>query len=158
MQATERPIPPAMRQEIRQHAADAALLLRVDVETQTPAAIAGAIDLFLCRWQEGERPELDENDDLSLMLGSLWGDQMVEALGWQWAAVTLPDRRNSTVLGVFSRDRALALYPFHAVKACTDKGAPVAVRLAFNMLFEGARFHAMPARGYRNVMEMLGVK
>lgn len=156
MHEMEHPLPANMRKEIKEHVADASLMLRVDVETHTPAAIVGAIDVFLCRWQEGERPELNENDDLSLMLGSLWGEQLIEALGWQWASVILPDRGNAVAVGVFSRDRALALYPFHVVRACVDKGAPVAVRLAFNMLLEGTRFHAMPARGYRNVMEMLG--
>ena len=147
-----------MRRNIKENAADASLLLRVDVETQTPAAIVAAIDLFLCRWQEGTRPDLDEDDDLSLMLGSLWGAQLVEALGWQWASITLPDRKNSVVVGVFSPDRSLALFPFHAVRGCLDKGAPVALRLAFNMLLEGTRLHALPAGGYRNVMEMLGRK
>jgi len=155
MHASEQPLPPTMRKEIKQHLADAALMLRVDPETQTPAAIAGAIDVFLCRWQEGDRPDLDEDDDLSLSLGSLWGAQLVEGLGWQWAAVTLPEPKNAVVVGVFSPDRALALYPFHTIRACLDKGAPVAVRLAFTMLAEGVQLHGLPPKGYRNVMDLL---
>jgi hypothetical protein len=158
-QLAERPLPPNVRQEIKQHLADGALMAHVDPEQDTPGAVIGAIDVFLSRWQAGDRPDLDENDDVPLALGSLWGQQLVEALGWQWSSVMLPGKgRPVSAIGVFSRDRALALYPFHAVRACLEKGSPVNVRLVFNALMEGTRFHGLAAGGYRNVLEMAGRK
>lgn len=153
----ERPLPPNIQQEIRQHMADAGLMVRVEPGEDTPGAIIAAIDVFLGKWQAGERPDVDEDDDLALMLGSLWGQQVVEALGWEWASMTLPGKRKPVVvIGVFSPDRAAALYPFHAVRAGLDKGAPVAVRRVFSMLMEGAKLHGLPARGYKNVMDLAG--
>lgn len=158
VKALEQPIPATMRKDIRENAADASLLLRVDQETHTPAAIVGSIDVFLCRWQEGDRPDLDEDDDLALMLGSLWGEQLVEALDWQWAALTIPNRKKSVVVGVFSPDRSLALYPFHAIRACLDNKTPVVVRLAFTILLEGSRLSALPQGGYKNIIDMVAHK
>jgi len=157
MEVKENPIPATMRKEIKQHMADASLMVHVDTEVDTPGAIIGAIDVFLCNWQEGERPDLDEDDDVALALGSLWGEQLVEALDWQWASVTFPGKKKPVVvLGVFSPDRAAALYPFHAVRACLDKGAPVVVRLLFSALMEGTKLRNLPPRGYQNVMELIG--
>ena len=153
----EYPLPANVRKEIKEYMADAALMVRVDPEVDTPGAIVGAIDVFLGKWQAGERPDVDEGDDLSLWLGSLWGAQLVEALGWQWASVTLPGKRKHVVaVGVFPPDRAAALYPFHAVRTCLDTDAPVAVRRIFSMLMEGTKLNGLPPRGYQNVMELLG--
>lgn len=152
----ERPLPPNIRQEIKQHMADAALLLRVEPEEDTPGAIVGAIDVFLNKWQAGERPELDEGDDLAFWLGSLWGQQLVEALGWQWAVLTIPRKRKpAVVIGVSPPDRTTVLYPFHAIHECLD-GGRVPVRRIFAMLMEGATLRNLPPGGYRNVMDLPG--
>ncbi len=159
MEIKEQPIPANLRAEIKQHMADASLMVHVDPESDTPGAIIAAIDVFLAKWQEGDRPDLDEDDDVALALGSLWGEQLVEALDWKWATAIMPGKKKPVVVvGVFSPDRAAALYPFHAVRACLDKGAPVAVRLVFSALMDGSKLHGLPPRGYKNVLELLGRK
>jgi hypothetical protein len=35
------------------------------------------IDVFVYNWQQGERPTVAEGNDLTLTLGSLWGEQLV---------------------------------------------------------------------------------
>ena len=72
---------------------------------------------------------------------------------WQWASVTFHDFEGSQAAGVFSPDRALAIYPFHFVYGCMENGAPVTILLSYNMLVDGTRIPALPKRGYENVMD-----
>lgn len=153
----EGPVPPTIRQELRQHRADAALLLRVEPEEDTPGAIVGAIDVFLNKWQAGDRPELDEGDDLAFWLGSLWGQQLVEALDWQWVVLTIPRKRKpAVVIGVVPPERSAVLFPFHVVRECLTGDGPVLVRRVFGMIMEGAKLRDLPPGGYQNVMNLLG--
>lgn len=132
------------------------MLLRVELEEDTPGAIVGAIDVFLAKWQAGERPALDEGDDLSLWLGSLLGQQLAEALGWQWITLTIPRKRKpAVVVAVASPDRAALLLPIHVVRECLEQEGPVLVRRAFALIMEGATLKGLPPQGYRNVMELL---
>jgi hypothetical protein len=119
--------------------------------------VVAAIDVFLNRWHQGERPELDEGDDLAFWLGSLWGQQVVEALGWQWSTLTIPRKKKpAVVLGVLSPDRSAVLFPLHAIQKCLKEGGPVPVRRVFGLLMEGDRLRDLPPRGYANVMDVLG--
>ena len=154
MKVTEHPLPANLRRDIKERAADATLLLRVDPEVQGPESVIVLIDRFLVRWRNGERPELNEDDDLPLMLGSLWGEQLVEALAWQWAALVLHGKKDVTAVATVSPDRSLALYPFHAIKACLEKGAPIAVQRSFELL-HGPGLPPLPRGGYANLLQRL---
>lgn len=149
---TEHDIDAELRHNIQSWAADAVALLGLNTTTSADAIIR-SIDEFIFDWQKGERPELDPDQDLSTVLGSLWGEQLVRELGWQWAAVTFRDSPDAKAVGVFSPDRALAIYPFHFVFGCIDDGCPVTISLAFNMLVDGSRIPELPENAYENVMD-----
>lgn len=94
-----------------------------------------------------------ELDDLAYTLGSLWGEQLVRQFGWRWAWVTFHDHDDSRTIGVFSPDRALAIYPFHFIHGCLRTHAPVTILLAFDILVDGKRVPSLPPGGYENVMD-----
>lgn len=155
MNVTETSISSEMQNNIRNCACDAAQLLGVDLKGATPVALVEAVDQFVHQWQKGERPDSagEDDEDYSLTLGSLWGEQLVRELGWQWAKVIFRDHEDSTAIGVFSADRSLAIYPFHFVYGCIENEAPVTILLAFNILVDGTRVPELPAGGYENVMD-----
>ena len=153
MNVSEEPLGGEMLANIRGCAGDAATMLGIDSTELTPEQIVERVDSFVHAWQKGERPEVDDDDDLSVTLGSLWGEQLVHQLGWEWAGVTFHDHDDSRAVGAFSPDRSLAIYPFHFVHGCIETDAPVTILLAFNMLKEGTRVPDLPAGGYENVMD-----
>ncbi|MEZ6081394.1 MAG: hypothetical protein R3C09_11010 [Pirellulaceae bacterium] len=133
-------------------AQEAASLLGLDADA-TALDRVRAVDKFVYAWQKGERPQTAEGEDLSMTLGSLWGQQLTSELGWQWAAVTFHDFEDSKAVGVFSPDRALAIYPFHFVYGCMENSAPVTILLAYNLLVDGSKIPPLPKNGYENVMD-----
>lgn len=135
-----------------QSADQAALLLGLSAQASA-AEVVSAIDDFVYAWQKGQRVQVSKDDDLSLLLGSLWGQQLTRELGWQWAGVTFHDFEDSKAVGVFSPDRALAIYPLHFVYGCMENSAPVTILLSFNLLVDGSRIPPLPANGYENVMD-----
>lgn len=137
---------------IEQSAREAALLLRLDANAAAIERVR-AVDEFVYAWQKGERPPIAEDDDLSMTLGSLWGQQLASQLGWQWAAVTFHDFEDSKAVGVFSPDRSLAIYPFHFIYGCMENGASVTILLAYNLLVDDTKIPALPKNGYENVMD-----
>ena len=87
--------------------------------------------------------------DISLPVGSLWGELMVDEFGWDWLDVELDD--GTKVYGVFSKDRSLCIYPWHFVFAIIERNSEVTIELAWNMLVEG-KIPAQPENGYLNIM------
>ena len=153
MNISENEIDAGMLENIRGCAGDAAAMLGLDLAKQPSTEIVEAVDSFVHNWQKGSREEVSEDDDLSLTLGSLWGEQMVKELGWEWAGVTFHEHGDAKAVGVFSADRSLAIYPFHFVYGCLENDAPVTIMLAFNMLRDGSKIPSLPPGGYENVME-----
>jgi len=149
---SENPLSDKILGNIRDCAEDAATLIQV-APTQSPSEIVEAVDSFVYRWQKGVRPKVDEEDDLSLTLGSLWGEQIVREFKWQWGSVTFHNHGDSKAVAVLSPDRSLAIYPFHFVYGCMEKGASVTIMLAYNMLKNSNKIPPLPARGYENLME-----
>jgi hypothetical protein len=96
--------------------------------------------------------EVDKWTDRALPLGSLWGEQMVREFGWEWASVTFHDKGDSKATGVFTKDRSLAVYPWHFVYGCLQNGATVTILLAFNMLAAGKITDLAPGQ-YDNLMD-----
>jgi hypothetical protein len=152
MSITEEVIDETMLREIRGCAGDAAKMIGVN-PAMPPARLVEAVDSCLRDWQKGKTPKIPRDDDPSLTLGSLWGEQLVRQLGWQWAGVVFHGQGPGKAIGVVSPDRALAIYPFQFVGACIENEAPVTVLLAFNMLIDGTRIPPLPPRGYVNVMD-----
>ncbi len=134
-------------------ASDALTLLGAHLEGAEPAAVVAAVDDFAHRWQKGDRPPSDEIKDTEqarLLLGSLWGEQLLRRFGWRWARVSFSD--DSFAFGVVSPDSSLAVYPFDFLLGClANPGVDVTVALSFNMLLSGG-VPAMPPRSYTDVM------
>ena len=153
MNISEAAISDEMLGNIQGCAQDAADMLGIDLAQFSAGDVVQHVDEFVHQWQQGNRPEVDLDDDLSLVFGSLWGEQLVREFGWQWAGVTFHDYDDSKAVGVFSPDRSLAIYPFHFVYGCMENDAPVTIMLAFNMLKDGSWIPEPPANGYENVMD-----
>jgi hypothetical protein len=132
---------------------DAAQMLGIDLEKLSPQEIVSHIDNCILNIQKGQGPEIHEEDDPALTLGSLWGQQLVKELGWEWSSVTFHEHDDTKAVGVFSKDRSLAIYPFHFVYGCLENNATVTILLSFNMLVDGKRIPSLPAGGFENVMD-----
>ena len=128
-------------------------LLGVDLSDAEPKRIVEAVDYFAYEIQKGRGPAFPEDDPPEFLLGCLWGEQLVKALGWQWANVVFDGDEESHVVGVFNLDRSLAIYPFYFIHGCLEDDVPVTIALSFNMLVDGTRIPKLPARGFENVMD-----
>ncbi|MEK6250220.1 MAG: hypothetical protein N2C12_18695 [Planctomycetales bacterium] len=152
MDITENPIDAKMLGNIDGCAVDATTMLGLDASSPEEQVVH-TIDAFVHAWQKGQRPELPEDVDLSLTMGSLWGQQLIRKLDWQWAGVTFHDHDDTVALGIFSPDRALVIYPFHFIYGCMENDAPVTIMLSYNMLSDGSKIPSLPPKGYENVMD-----
>lgn len=148
---TEERIDAELLANIEGAAAEAAMMLGISME-EPELKIVEAVDEFVFASQKGEQSGMTDDEDPALSLGSLWGQQLVRSLGWQWAAVQFRDA-DSKAVGVFSPDRSLAIYPFHFVYGCLENQAPVTILLSFNLLVDGSRIPPLPSAGYENVMD-----
>ena len=154
MDCAERPLADAVVTNLRGCAADGRRLLGLPADA-TPAAVVAAVDAFVHRWQRGDRPGGVAADDVPYVMGSLWGEQLVAALGWAWAEVTFRRHADVPAAAVVSADRALAVFPIHFVLACaTDPDADVTIALAFERLAAG-RVDGFTPGGFANVMDVV---
>lgn len=153
MNISETEVEPGILELIRNCSRDAADVLALDLEATPVAELVAGVDRCVYDMQHGHGVELDAEEDPSYLFGSLWGEALCRELEWEWASVAFHDHDDSKVVGVFSQDRSLAIYPFHFIYGCLENGAPVTIELAFNMLVDGSRIPELPASGYENVMD-----
>jgi hypothetical protein len=151
MRITEEAIAPDMLENIEGSAGEGAELADIDIEAD-PKTIVEAINRLVVHEQKHPTEGVDNWDDRSLSLGSLWGMQLVRQFGWQWVNVTFHDHNDAKAVGVVSPDRSLAIYPFYFIFGCLENGATSTILLAFNMLAAG-KIPPQPPREYVNVME-----
>ncbi len=119
----------------------------------TAQDLVEAVDQCVYDLQQGKGPKFGPDDDPEMTLGSLWGQQLVRELGWEWAAVTFHEHDDAKAVGVFSPDRALAIYPFHFIYGCLENAAEVTIMLSFNLLVDGSKVPKLPPGSYENVMD-----
>jgi hypothetical protein len=148
---SENPISDEVMELIHDSSASAARIL--DVEGLSAAEIIHAVDECVRKIQTGDGPYIDSDDDPEHVFGSLWGQQLVQELGWEWASVIFHGFDDLPAVGVFSPDRSLAIYPFNFIFGCLEDGAPVTIELAYQILTDGKRVPPLPAKAYENVME-----
>ena len=155
MNISEYPLAAEMLDSIRSYAAEAARILGIDApeENLSTEAIVQAVDQCVYQRQQGSGPKFEEDEEAALLLGCLWGEQLVRELRWQWVGVTFHEFDNAEATGVVSPNRALAIYPFHFIFECLENKAPVTIQLAFDILKEGRRVPHLPPRSYENVMD-----
>ncbi|QDU73188.1 hypothetical protein Pan97_01550 [Bremerella volcania] len=133
-------------------AADAAEILDVSLG-DSPQVIIEAIDQCVREIQKGCGPELDAEEDLVMLLGSLWGNQIVQALSWQWVNIDLTDSDPPfAAIGVVSPDRDKVIYPFNFVSLCVEKDVLVNILLVYNVLTEKPESAVYDPGSCENVM------
>lgn len=152
---SEEPLEASMLSTVHGCAGEGLQFLGIDSANPEPKSVVEAIDAFVYQWQKGHRqlPPSVEVDDVPYVLGSLWGEQVVDRFGWEWAMMTLHDQDESRAPGVVSPDRALVIYPIHFVAGCLqDEQVDATIALSFNML-EAGRIGDLKPREYFNLME-----
>ena len=156
MNITEGRVPSDVMASIRGCAKDARQVLGKKYAKADPATVVRAIDDFVYRWQRDDRPsedDVEDGDTARLIMGSLWGEMLVEEFGWEWAEVTFHDHDDSVAFGVVSPDRSLAIYPLEFLLGYVqDPEVDVTVALSFNMLKAG-KVPTMRKKSYTNVMD-----
>ncbi|WP_337172942.1 hypothetical protein [Paludisphaera sp.] len=152
MTITDGPIPDETLRKIRDCAKGALDDLGPEVAAEGPAGIVAAIDEIMDQiQQESAKLSDEEGADPAVFFGALWGEQLVNALGWQWTNVE--HGVEEPVVGVAAPDRSLVIYPFHFLASrLADRALDVTVALAFNMLADGT-IPPVPAGSYVDVMQ-----
>lgn len=161
MAFTERKLTPQEQKEIVDFASRAMSNLGLTQPNMPPLDICQAIENFIDHWQDERRKPNPFKKLLSrgptpnplansLLLGYLWGNQLVRQFGWVW--VCLQEERQGEAHSVVTVDRSLVIHPTRFIKACLeDPRADCTIMLAYNMMLAG-EMSGMPANGYENVM------
>lgn len=157
MATQEHPLTPSEQTAFAECAAQALGNLGLTDSTADPKTIVQAVEDFVDRWQAAQRNPLSKLHsrrpdpiDVSLGLGSLWGNQIVRQFGWEWTCI----RQNGRGLhAVVAPDRSAAVFPTYFLKACLDDPrVDCTAVLAFNMMDAG-KLPALPAQGYMDLMQ-----
>jgi hypothetical protein len=112
--------------------------------------VVGKIREFVDGYREGQRPGGDYGDvqTVAYAVGSLWGEEVCEALGWEWIQVT--DESGSERLVVVSPDRAYLCDPHLAIfRLLAKPEIDNTVALVFNMLRAGKAPSSKPGSYHR---------
>lgn len=157
---SEQPVSDENLYLIRGCARDCATELQLDMAAMSPEELVGAVNDFIVSWQNSHvenkalhpAPE-SPFEHHPLILGSLWAEQLVAVLNWEWATIVFHEHGASQALGVVSPDRSLMICPFHFVYGCMANLAQVKIMLSFNMLTEAKEQPPIPPNSYANVME-----
>lgn len=130
--------------------ADAAALLDIDLEMDSPHAIMtkvydAVVDLVF------ERPTaVSDDEDSHLLLGSLWGAQMARQFQWYWADVVIDDKFDEVAM--ISPNQEMIIFPFAFTAACIGRQCICTILLAFNMLLENDQIGEIAPGTYENIM------
>lgn len=130
-------------------ASDANGFLGVDPAKDSPAAIVKKIDATIVDIVFGKPGPIPDSEEKHLVLGCLWGAQMVREFGWSWADV----RSGGAVdVAVVSPAGDMLIYPLTFTAECIGKQRVCTVELSFNMLRERRGETIFQPDGYENVM------
>jgi hypothetical protein len=128
---------------------DAAAYLGVDLVLDGPARIIAAVDATIVKIVFGEAHQIPESEENDLVLGCLWGAQMVREFDWSWAEIRVDGALD---VAVVSPARDMAIYPFTFVADCIAKRRVCTIELSFNMLRERKGETIFPPKSYESVM------
>lgn len=132
--------------------ADGAKVLGVSLE-DSPQSIIAAVNDCVRDLQQGGGPELDEEEDIVMLLGALWANQVVKSLGWQWKNIDLIDRDPPfKAIGIVSPEADKVIYPFNFVSLCIEKDVLVNILLVYNVLTEKPETAVYEPGSCENVM------
>jgi len=145
--------PNAERQElIASVTRDAATYLGMDLERHSAKQIVTEVNDVIMELVFSEATPIPDSEQPDILLGCLWGSQMVRELGWSWANLQFEDY---TEVAVVSPSRDMAIYPFTFVGRCIAKQCICTVALSFNMLVQRRTEQVYPPGTYEDVMELI---
>jgi hypothetical protein len=115
MQRTDRPLTSEERNGISSFIHVALKWIGADETPETPDQLQELISqaIFLFREQPQQKRETALLD-VSMGLGSLWGQILCDQFGWTWAYVTM-DAENS-YFGIVTPARSHVIFPLHYIK------------------------------------------
>ena len=154
MDCSERPVTDAILTNVRGCAAEARRVVGL-TDASAPAERVAAADAFVYRWHRGDRRPADgvAPADVPFLFGSLWGEAVVDALGWTWAQVVFNRHPDTVATAVVSPDRSLAVFPIHYIAGLgDDPEADCTIALSFDELAAG-RVDGFTPGGFADVMD-----
>ena len=128
---------------------DASGFLGVDPATDSPASIVKKIDATIVDIVFGKPAPIPDTEEKHLVLGCIWGAQIVREFGWSWADIRSGDALD---VAVVSPSKDMVIYPLTFVAECIQKSRICTVELSFNMLRERKGDAIFQSNGYENVM------
>lgn len=128
---------------------DAARYLALDLLQNTPSEIVSSVDDTVKKIVFGEGVPIPDTEEPDLLLGCLWGAQMVREFEWAWVNI---HQDGSLDVAVVSAAREMVIYPFTFVAACLAKQCICTVELSFNMLLARRDSLVFPAGTYEDIM------
>ena len=131
-------------------AEDAARYLGLRFEKHLPDYIVEKIDRTVVELVFEVPSLIPDTEDAGMLLGALWGTQLVRELDWQWVNL---HRGKKLDVGVASETRDKVIYPFTFVEMCLAKQRICTIELSFNMLRERAEEFTFEPRSYESIME-----
>ena len=128
---------------------DAAALLSQDLEKDSPKEIMSKIYGVVVDLIFDKSTPIPTDDNPSVLLGALWGNQLARQFNWYWADVVIDDKYDDTAM--ISPNKEMIIFPFSFMRACLEKQCICTVSLAFNMLLENTLSGIRP-NSYENIM------
>jgi hypothetical protein len=120
---------------------------------EPPTDIVMAVDECVYQHQKGQPHPFTSRDDGRSALASVWGQQLVRALGWHWAGIVHPEfEEGDFAIALLSENRSLLIYPVDFIEVCWRTKRDVTIALAFNMLVKGDEFSSEPPNSFCDVM------
>lgn len=130
-------------------AGDAADLLGIGPGSNSPQAVMQLVDTAIVDLVFGRPTPVAEDENPDLLLGCLWGEQLVRQFDWYWTDVVVDNEFNE--VAVIAPQQEMIVFPLSFAAACIHKQCVCTVLLAFNMLLEGRLDDASPG-SYTNIM------
>jgi len=129
---------------------DAANLLGINLDDDTPESIMTKVNEAVVALVFGKPTPVAEDENPDLLLGCLWGVQMARQFDWYWADVVIDDSINEVAM--ISPNQEMIIFPLSFVGACIQKQCICTILLTFNMLLENERIGEVAPGSYENIM------
>lgn len=131
---------------------EAASYLGLDLNQNTPVEIVTAVNETIVDLVFGRETPIPNSEDPAIVLGCLWGSQMIREMGWSWINLHFDGFMD---VAVVSPSRDMAIYPFTFAGECIGKLHICTVALSFNMLRERKGEAIFPPDSYQDVMSQI---
>jgi hypothetical protein len=131
-------------------AGDAATLLSIDLNADSPESIMAKVNEAVVDLVFKRPTPVADDENPDLLLGALWGAQMARRFNWYWADVVIDDQFDEVAL--ISPNQEMIIFPFSFTAACIAGQCICTILLAFNMLLENDQVGQIAPGTYENIM------